>query len=286
MLSDYRCFFCYSRAIEKLLDKEKINNEEKNFFINKMLKLYLSNRNDLNSPSFSRELHNLFKKFTHNSDPYKNQKKESNDQAMSMVTEFKNLIYNSENSFDVALRLVIAGNVIDFAANENFNLKSTIDKVLISDFAIDHSTQLKKAVENAGTVVYLGDNAGEVVFDKLFIETINHPDLTYVVRGGPVINDATLEDARYVGMTNSVKVISNGYDAPSTVLNKSSKEFRHFFNKADLIISKGQGNLEGLLPLKDNRIFFLLMVKCNVMADLLNVPKDSFVVFNSQYMNA
>jgi len=156
----------------------------------------------------------------------------------------------------------------------------TIDMVLISEFTTDHSTELKRKLEKAKTVLYLGDNAGEIVFDKLFIGTINHPDLTYVVRGAPIINDVTMEDADYVGMKDIAKVITSGYDAPSTIVNKSSEQFREYFDKADIIISKGQGNLEGLLPLNDKRIFFLLMVKCDVIAELLNVKKDSFVVFN------
>ena len=116
--------------------------------------------------------------------------------------------------------------------------------------------------------------------DKLFIKTIKHPNLIYVVRGAPVINDATMEDAEYVGMSNAAKVISNGYDAASTIPSKSSKEFQKYFEKSDLIISKGQGNLEGLFPLNDDCLFFLLMVKCDVIAEFLNVKKESFVVYN------
>jgi uncharacterized protein with ATP-grasp and redox domains len=101
-----------------------------------------------------------------------------------------------------------------------------------------------------------------------------------VVRGGPVINDATMEDAEYTGMTNIVKVISNEYDAPSTIVQKSGKLFQEYFEKADLIISKGQGNLEGLLPSLDNRIFYLLMVKCDVIAEFLKVEKENLVVYN------
>jgi len=133
--------------------------------------------------------------------------------------------------------------------------------------------------------LYLGDNAGEIVFDKLFIRTINHRNLTYVVRGGPIINDATMEDAEYTGMNKVANVISNGFDAPSTVPSESSRQFQQYFSKADIIISKGQGNLEGLLPLNDKRIFFLLMVKCDVMAELLGVDKESFVVFNPASFN-
>lgn len=281
LLSDHRCFFCFARAFKKLLQKENISNESKNSFTQEMIRLYMERLDEFNSPDFSRELHNLLRSYTHNPDPYKVVKRKNNDQAISLVPELKKIIKQSRDPFETALRIAIAGNIIDFAASDNFNLKSTIDRVLTSEFAIDHSKQFKKAIESADTILYLGDNAGEIVFDKLFIESINHPNLIYVVRGAPVINDATLEDAEYTGINRVAKVISNGYDAPSTILHKSSNEFQRYFKKADLIISKGQGNLEGLLQLNDKRIFFLPMVKCDVMAELLKVPKDSFVVYNS-----
>jgi len=278
--SDYRCFFCFTRAFGNLLEKESISNEQKNCFTKEMISLYTDKGDNTNSPEFARELHNLFKSYTQNPDPYKTAKKENNDQAMQMVPELKKRIAESVDPFNTALRLAIAGNIIDFAANDDFNLQATIEKVLTSEFATDHSAELKKRLEKAEKVLYLGDNAGEIVFDKLFIETMHHPNLTYVVRGAPVINDVTLEDAEYTGMNKAARVISNEYDAPSTIVNKSGKLFQHNFNEADLIISKGQGNLEGLISSDDNRIFFLLMVKCNVMAELLNVPKESFVAFN------
>ncbi len=278
--SDYRCFFCFTRAFGNLLEKENISNEQKNCFTKEMISLYTDKWDATNSPEFARELHNLFKSYTLNPDPYKTAKRENNDQAMHMVPELKKRIAESADPFNTALRLAIAGNIIDFAANDNFNLQATIERVLTSEFATDHSAELRKRLEKAEKVLYLGDNAGEIVFDKLFIETIHHPNLTYVVRGAPVINDATLEDAEYVGMKEVANVISNGYDAPSTIPGKSSREFQKYFSEADLIISKGQGNLEGLISSDDNRIFFLLMVKCNVMAELLSVPKESFVVFN------
>lgn len=281
MPPDYRCFFCIARTFEKLLQKESISNDLKNSFTREMIRMFLNRWEEFNGPGFSGELYNLLRSFTHNPDPFKEEKKVNNDQALAMVPELKKVIRQSGDAFKTTLHLAIAGNIIDFAANDDFNMKTTIDRSLISELAIDHSLQLKKALDKADIVLYLGDNAGEIVFDKLFIETINHPGLIYAVRGAPVINDATMEDAEYTGINKVAKVISNGYDAPSTIVNKSSVEFRHYFNKADLIISKGQGNLEGLLPLNDKRIFFLLMVKCNVMAELLKVPKESFVVYNS-----
>ena len=280
MISDHRCFFCFIRAFEKLLEKENISNEAKKSFTLDMIRLYQNNYDKLIAPEFSRELHIILKNYTLNSDPYKKVKKENNDQALSMFSELEEIIRQSKDPFGTALRLAIAGNIIDFAAGDNFNLQATIDRSLTTFFAIDHSDRLKNALEKAKTVLYLGDNAGEIVFDKIFIKTIKHPNLIYVVRGAPIINDATMEDAEYVGMSNAAKVISNGYDAASTIPLKSSKEFQKYFGKADLIISKGQGNLEGLFPLNDVRLFFLLMVKCDVIAEFLKVKKESFVVYN------
>ena len=200
-----------------------------------------------------------------------------------MSSDLEKMIQRSNDPFNTAMRLAIAGNIIDFAASDTFNLQSTIDSALHVELAIDHSVLLKNKIVKAKSVLYLGDNAGEIVFDKLFIETINHPNMIYVVRGGPVINDATIEDAEYIGMKSAAMVISNEYDAPSTIVHKSGIMFQQYFEKADLIISKGQGNLEGLLPLNDKRIFFLLMVKCNVIAELLNVKKGSFVVYNASF---
>jgi uncharacterized protein with ATP-grasp and redox domains len=281
MISDYRCFFCFTRAFEKLINKENISNEAKNNFTRDMIGLYYNNRDNVSAPEFSRELHHILRNYTHNPDPYLNEKKENNDQVLRMFPELENIIRQSKIPFDTALRLAIAGNIIDFAANDNFDLQATIDKALNSEFAIDHSKQLKEAIENAKTVLYLGDNAGEIVFDKLFIRTINHSRLTFVVRGAPIINDATIDDAEYTGMKETANVISSGYDAASTIPEKSSKQFQKYFREADVIISKGQGNLEGLFPLNDKRIFFLLMVKCDVMAEFLKVKKGSLVVYNN-----
>ena len=150
---------------------------------------------------------------------------------------------------------------------------------------MNHSIELKQAIAKADTVLYLGDNSGEIVFDKLFVETMMHPNLWFAVRGAPVINDVTIDDARYVGMDQVAEVISNGYDAPSTLPEHCSLEFQKLFNQADVIISKGQGNLEGLLEYPtDKEIYFLLMVKCDVIADILGVQKGSFVACNRKLL--
>lgn len=278
MIGDYRCFFCFVRSMEKLLEKENFNQEKKRRFTFEMTRLYQQTEDGSITSSFSRELYASLRKYSGNPDPYKEIKKSSNEFVLGLYPEMKKLVQDSENPFETALRLAISGNIIDYAINDQFDLMATIEKVLNSDFAINDSAALKEAIEKAETVLYLGDNCGEIVFDKLFIETIGHPNLIYAVRGAPVINDATMDDAEFVGMTNVARVISNGYDAPSTMIDHCSDEFLKIYNRADVIISKGQGNLEGLFESPNQHIFFLLMVKCDVVAERIGVIKGSFVV--------
>ena len=278
VISDYRCYFCFAKAFERLLEKENLTPEEKKCFASNMFGLFNKEKSGFSIPKLSCDLHMLLKQYSDNSDPYKQVKKQSNDLVLNRYPELKDLVFHSSNYFDTALRLAIAGNIIDYGIGNYFDLQGTMDTVLNSEFAIDDSLELKQALSEAKTVLYLGDNCGELVFDKLFIETIMHPNLIYAVRGEPVINDVTLEDARYVGMDKVADLISNGYGAPSTLLEYCSPEFQEVFNSADVIISKGQGNLEGLLGKTDKDVYFLLMVKCDVIADALGVRKGDFVV--------
>ena len=278
MIDDYRCFYCYLKGVERLILHENLNKKDAESLTKDVLVSCSKNYGNEGGVDRTRDLNHMIQKYTGNSDPYKTEKKQSNDIALGMYEEVKNKVLSSDNPFDTAIRTAISGNIIDFALSEQYDLKATVNKVLTSDFGIDDSLQLKEEIKKAKKVLYLGDNNGEIVFDKLFVETIGHPNLYFAVRGAPVINDGTIEDARYVGMDKKAKVISNGYDAPSTIIEKCSKEFQEIFNSADVIISKGQGNLEGLMKSSDKRIFFLLMVKCDVVAERLGVKKGDFVV--------
>jgi len=280
-ISDYRCFFCFSRAFEQLLDNDKISVEQKQSFTIEMASLYSKNTGEFSAPEFSRKLHSILRRYTNDPDPYLLAKRISNDLVMSKYAFFKEQILNSADPFDTALRLAIAGNIIDLGKSDKYDLDGAISKVFSSHFAIDHSEDLKRAISKAKTVLYLGDNAGEIVFDKLFIELLAHPGLTYAVRGAPALNDVTKEDAEYVGMNKVTNVISNGYNAPSTVLKHSSTEFKKKFRNADIIISKGQGNLEGLFEQSNKEIYYLLIVKCDVIAEALKVKTGDFVVKKS-----
>lgn len=276
-LVDPRCSTCFSNVYRRLHEKFNVQQSiQQDFEI--YLQKTIKENPLLSSPEVQRLLNIKFNEVIGNQDPFAAEKELSNQLALELYKEWKPKVFSAKNPFDLALRLSIAGNIMDYGVANSFNVNETFQKVLTADFAIDHSKKLEKAIAKAEKILYLGDNAGEIVFDKLFIETLKHPNITFAVRGGRVLNDITLTDAMEVGIDTKAIVISSGYNAPSTVLEKCSNEFLEIYHSANLIISKGQGNLEGLMNEHDSRTFFLLMAKCDVIAESLNVQKGSFIV--------
>ena len=193
---------------------------------------------------------------------------------LDLYPHFLEQIRSAEDPLEMAIRLAISANIIDFGAIQDLD-EETIDRTLSEASAIplDHAAVelFRREVEQAKTILYLGDNAGEIVCDRLLIEQLPREKITFAVRGNPVLNDATITDAEAVGMTKIVPVIDNGSDAPGTVLEFCSPEFRDRFQAADFIIAKGQGNYESLSDNHQN-IFFLLRAKCPVIAKEFNSP--------------
>ncbi|HEC50118.1 MAG TPA: DUF89 family protein, partial [Candidatus Desulfofervidus auxilii] len=176
-------------------------------------------------------------------------------------------VKTANDPFTTAVRLSLAGNMIDFGARpgEKIDIEKEINGALKAPLDKQALEKFKKAVTQAQNILFLGDNAGEVVFDKLLVQEIGPQKITYVVKKKPIINDATLEDAEIVNLTKIVKVIDNGTDFPGTVLSACSKTFINIYEKADLVIAKGQGNYETLNDVK-KPIVFLLKIKCPVIA--------------------
>ena len=212
-------------------------------------------------------------------DPYKEIKKETINEALSLYPELKKTVEQSEDRLLTAVRIAIAGNVIDFGVNHKFNIAEDVQTILNQDFGIFHYKEFRMGLENAESVLYLGDNSGESVFDRLLIEELAKP-VIYVVRDVPVINDVTMKDAIDSGLDEVAELISSGSSAPAIIPDRCSREFLARFDKAQMIISKGQGNYEGLSGL-DKPIFFLLKAKCHVLADDMGVNKGDIVLASS-----
>lgn len=216
-----------------------------------------------------------------NPDPYADQKAADNLAALDIYDYLVEQLDSSEDPLLTGVEMAISGNIIDHGAAAHFDLKSEIGNLLKREHgAVEREegrlfeiARFRAALERAREILYIGDNAGEIVFDKAFILSLTRlfPKTTirYAVRGEPIINDVTLADAQLVGMDEVCEVISSGSPAPGAVPAYCSPEFRALMERADLIISKGQGNFESLsetgLP-----VFFLLRAKCPVIAEHLN----------------
>jgi len=219
---------------------------------------------DSTPPEMGRIVYQLVNKLTGNEDPYREIKKDSNQLILNLYPKLKMMVENSQDRVLTAISLATVGNIIDYGAPIPFEIEEEVANCLESNFAVFDYYEFKQALDNAESILYLGDNAGEIVFDKLLLEELEK-EIIYVVRNKPIINDALIEDAHDCGMDKIARVISSGSDAPGTVLNLCSREFLEIYHKAPLIISKGQGNFESLSE-ERAPIFFLLKVKCPVIA--------------------
>ncbi len=230
-------------------------------------------------PYTAKHIHFLIRKITGNPDPYKEIKIRHNKLALKIYPKLKSMVKKASDPLNSAMRLAMAGNVIDLGVKNNITeeeIEKSITKGLSQPFIGDFQL-FKKEIENSKNILYLADNAGEIVFDKIFIEEIGPEKITLAVRGGPIINDATIYDAKFCNLDTIVSVIDNGSDAPGTILEYCKKEFLDIFWNSDLVIAKGQGNFESLSNVEHN-IFFLFKAKCNVIANHANVEVGSYVL--------
>jgi uncharacterized protein with ATP-grasp and redox domains len=233
-------------------------------------------------PAIAYRVYRVIGKVTRCPDPYLQIKERSDATALECVAWARETIGRSSDPLGTALKLAAAANVVDFGVGVRFDLKESLRHVLEKGLQLDESAAFIEALSRAKTLLYLGDNAGEIVFDKLLLETIaaRHPSLRriFAVRGGPIINDVTRRDAERVGMGRIAEVISTGYAAPGVFLPRSSRTFRRVFDEADLVLAKGQGNYESLSDDGGEKTFFLLRAKCLVMARDLDVELGDFVL--------
>jgi uncharacterized protein with ATP-grasp and redox domains len=220
-------------------------------------------------------------------DPYRDAKDQQNRLAMSLLPELRAEIEACLDPLTMAVRMAIAGNVIDMGVYDNMTesiVREFVRQALTKPFVGDR-IGFGKTVREAKSILYLTDNAGEIAFDRLLIEQLSPTRVTVAVRGGPVINDATMTDTRAVGLHEIVEIIDNGSDAPGTLLDDCSQEFNRRFTEADLILAKGQGNFETLNDTPGN-IFFLFMAKCPVIAAHAGVPIGAHVLMRSNAGNS
>lgn len=238
---------------------------------------------NLSPPALAQRIHRRLRELTGVEDPYRKQKDQHNQMALQLLPGLRTQVKNSNDPLMAAANLAVAGNIIDLGAKSGLNeheihdaIRHAAEKPLTGD-----REAFRAEVKRAEHILYLADNCGEIVFDTLLVEQLGAKRVTVAVRGMPIINDATLEDAVTAGLTDLVRVIGNGSDAPGTLLDDCSDEFCKAFESADLIVSKGQGNFETLSHCGKN-IFFLFKAKCPVVATSVNAPVGTHVLWRAR----
>lgn len=243
---------------------------------------------DATPPELSRHLYRLISEVTGNEDPFRDLKRKSNALALGILRQLGESVCREDGLY-YAVLLAIAGNIIDYGLVETLDITKELERILGRDGRatdqvrrpIFHYDQFKACLEKAGSILYLADNAGETVFDRLLIEQIRKTSpgvrIVYAVKERPIINDALLEDARECGIEALAEVITSGSDLPGTVLSLCNEEFVRAFRDADMVVVKGQGNYETLSE-ETGPLFFLFMAKCAVVARHLGCSRGDIIL--------
>jgi damage-control phosphatase, subfamily I len=277
------CMPCFVR---QALDSAKLATDDEQVHeqvVRETLRLAVDLDMSQSPPAIGQKIHRLIRKLIGNNDPYHSVKEQFNNLALKLYPELEKRVRESEDPFATSVRLAIAGNIIDFGVKTSLaelDVEKTIEQSLTSHFDDNQIQEFKDAVMQAEKILYLADNAGEIVLDRLLIEQLPIQRVAVVVKGEPVINDATMEDAKTAGLTEIVEVIDNGSDAPGTIIETCSQAFRDRFEDTDLIIAKGQGNYETLSGI-DKNIFFILKAKCPVIASNLGCEVGEMILRNN-----
>jgi len=244
---------------------------------------------DRSSPSakVGQKVHKTIRDYSELEDPYLKKKRLSNEKAKKFFDYFEEKVKNSPDPLNSGAKLAAAGNIVDFGPRGDFDIETALEDSLTEEFAIDHWPYLSSKLENSSHILYFADNSGEIIYDKLFIQTLlrDSPveEIALVVKDGPFLNDVTLKDAKALNLDKvdglKLKTVDNGDRGKSPEL--WSSEVENWIDVYDLTISKGQANYEGLSSYNKPDLFFLLVVKCQLVERSVGAEVGSKVLINS-----
>ncbi len=234
----------------------------------------------LSPTEISSAIYRIIHEIGGSSDPYRDVKRRFNDLALEMLPALEQRVASAADPWDAAVRLALAGNIIDFGGGRDVDardVREAVEASLVDPISGMSPAGARAHVDRAGSILYVGDNAGEIVFDRLLVDRIGAERVTFVVRGAPIINDATIEDARAAGLADRVRVIDTGWDGPGAPPHRCGPAFTAALESAALVIAKGQGNYETMSGIARPALF-LLRAKCPVVAEHAGVPTGSMLI--------
>ncbi|AEF94227.1 protein of unknown function DUF89 [Desulfotomaculum nigrificans CO-1-SRB] len=261
------CVHCYLKQAVTCMTLAEVNEDRQHEILFELMdNIKKMDRNNTPAENSTEILLKVYR-LLGNSDPYKEAKQYSNDLALKIYPKLKELLEQSDDRLYDALKIAVAGNIIDMGINRTFDINESLKYSLRVGFSRDNYDLFVKKLQQVDEVVILGDNSGEIVFDKILVEELVRmgKKIIYVVKDSPILNDATMDDAIYVGMDKIARVITTGSNYLGAPLNRVSPTLLNLLQQAKLVISKGQANFESLEQeeIAKNKIFFLLKIKCD-----------------------
>ncbi len=277
------CIHCLARQAVEIAEEAASDAAVQEEIIRRSLKELANMDFNETAPEIAFRMHRHARNITGIVDPYARLKEQYNMVSQDIYDRIveEKWLDKAEDSFDMACRLAIAGNIIDFSVGlklEHSDVVKSVEDSIRKDIFGTGTAALQEAAGKAEHIMYIADNSGEIIFDKFLLENLPQDRVTYVVKGGPIVNDATMEDAISTGVADMVRVIDNGHAAQGTIVKDCSAAFRSELYKADLVISKGQANFETLSDIKDKAIFYLLRAKCSSVASAIGCRQMDYVL--------
>lgn len=230
------------------------------------------------APMFSSTMQAIVEKLLDRKDPYRKVKEDNIKKARRFIPYLEMMVRSANDKLEMALRVAITGNTIDIAANPDFSIDQEVNRITANKIDDEVFRSLGEDLKKAVTVLYIGDNYEEALFDKILLEQLNPKRLVFAVRSYPILNDVTLEDAENLEIDKSCEVIESGSKIAGTDLSQCTKEFLDLFENADVVIAKGQGNFETLIEAR-RQIYFLFKVKCEAIARRSGLPVGTSAIY-------
>jgi len=280
MAIESECILCTMRQAQDVCNFVGADESARQSVFKRIMQILISGIDEDPADGINYLVHEELKKLTNHADPYKKVKDESIKKALEIFPRMIGLVEKSGEPLKTAVELCIAGNVIDFGPSNMHDIETSINEVLRSNKQHFDFDSFQDEINRSQTIIILGDNAGETVFDRILIHKLNHK-VYYAVKSKPILNDAVMDDAVNSGLAQVATIIENGSSRSGTYLPHCSQEFLDLFYSTDMVISKGQANFETLVH-EVRRIFFLFKVKCKLLSRKHNLPLGEYVLLDNK----
>ncbi len=278
-----QCIPCLVRAGVEMICRCLDCPQDSQKAIRRLLQLISQSDFDLTPVEISDDFNRMIRRESGVFDPYLEVKRERNQRALRMLPAVRKRVEDCPDVLLGALLAAAAGNIMDQVAGDPLKAEEALEDAFNTGFAVDSCNEFRQCLSKAQSVLYIGDNSGEIVFDRILAEQIHRQgkNITFCVRGGPAVDDALEEDWRTAGLSEFTSLVTTGSTALGCPQNRVGKEFHRAFEKADMIIAKGMGNYETLGHLEDPRLFLLLKAKCPAVADNLGVKVGHLCLYHA-----